>query len=616
MAPAEDEVRNSLEKLLSSERFVRSWSISRLLRFLVANALDGNSDRLKEYTLGVEVFDRGADFDPNSDNIVRVQARNLRTKLDEYYAAEGATDPIRIEFPKGSYFVSFRPVTPAAPISQPRPFPLKWVVACAIVTALIAAAVVWRLRTIPPNRSADKHIVAVLPFTNLDHNPESDYFSDGLAEELINSLSKLQGLGVIARSSSFRFRGAERDLKQIAQELKATDILEGSVRKRGSEIRVAVHLVDVSTSQTKWSGQYDRDLNDVLRTEEEIANGVSATLKLQLAPARPNSAPAINNEAYDLYLKGRYYWNKIDPTQTPKAIALFEQSIKADPSFSAPYVGLAGAYGTETVLNLVPPRENWPKIKAMLVRALELDETNAEAHTLMAGVAAWYEWNYDRSEVEYRRGVQLAPGDVIAHQYFASMLGAMGRTAEADAEMDIALKLDPLNHFARWAKAQLLYWKGDLSGCKAILMQLYREHPELPSVSQWLAMVYSLTGEHSQAIRVLEESAKRAPANPSFYGQLAYVYGKAGQPDRAREVLAALELMSRSRFVAAVNPCYAYLGLGDRKMALHYLAQACEERSIRPPWILVDQRFRELRNEPGFDKLVEHVNLTRYMQKR
>jgi TolB-like protein len=614
MAPPEQEVRNCLEKLLSGDRFSRSWSISRLLRFLVANALDGNSGRLKEYTLGLEVFDRGADFDPNADNIVRVQARNLRAKLEEYYAAEGSGDPIRIDFPKGGYLVHFRQIAPEAPVEAARPFPWKWIAAGVAAAAVIAVPFLWRLRSVPARNSGERHIIAVLPFTNLDHNAESDYFSDGLAEELINSLSKLQGLGVIARSSSFRFREGSRDLSQIARDLKATDVLEGSVRKRGSEIRVAVHLVDVSTSQTIWSGQYDRDLNDVLRTEEEIANGVSAALKLQLAPARANNAAAINNEAYELYLKGRYYWNKVEPIQTAKATGFFERAVQADPSFSAPYVGLAGVYGTATVMNLVPPRENWPKTKAMLVRALELDETNAEAHTLMGGVEAWYEWNYERSEVEYRRGVELGPGNVITHQYFASMLGAMGRTEEANREMDIALKLDPLNHFARWAKAQLLYWKGDLEGSKAILAQLYVEHPELPYVAQWLGLVYSDSGEHAQAIRVLEESTKRTPGNPSYYGFLGYAYGKAGQPDRARETLATLEQMSRSRFVAAIYPCYILLSLGDRKLALHYLAQACEERSMRPPWILVDRRFRELRNEPGFSKLMDHVNLTGHMQ--
>jgi predicted Zn-dependent protease len=246
----------------------------------------------------------------------------------------------------------------------------------------------------------------------------------------------------------------------------------------------------------------------------------------------------------------------------------------------------------------------------MLVRALELDETNSEAHTLMGGVEAWYEWDYTRGEVEYRRGVQLGPGSVIAHQYYASMLGALGRVREADEEMDKALTLDPLNHFARWAKAQLLFWKGDLAGAKAILAELYRQNPELPYISDLLGSVYSLIGEHDQAIRVFEDAVKRAPGNPNVYGSLGYAYAKAGQPERARTVLDNLELLSRSRFVAARNPGLIYLALGNRKAALQSFAQACEERSIRPPWILVDPRFRELRNEPGFDKLIAHVNLT------
>ena len=606
-------MKDCLEKVLSSPGFARSWSISRLLRFLVSQALDGAAAPVKEYTLGVEVFERGADFDPNADNIVRVQARNLRTRLQEYYAVEGSNDPIRIEFPKGSYQVQFQSVTsaPAAPAEIPeRPFQW-WIAGATIIVILVAAGIVlWRLRTASSDKSSEPHVVVVLPFTNLDRTPDNDYFSDGLAEELINSLAKIEGLGVIARSSAFRFRGAEREVKQIAQELKATDFVEGSVRKRGAQIRVAVHLVDVATGQTIWSGQYDRDLNDAVRTEEEIAYGVAATLKLRLSPGRAKSHNATNQEAYDLYLKGRYYWNKIDPADSGKAIALFEEAIRTDPSFAPPYVGLAAAYGTQTVLNLVPPRENWPRTKAMLIRALELDETNAEAHTLSGGVAAWYEWDYERSETEYRRGVELGPGSVIAHQYFASMLGAMGRAREADEEMDKALRLDPLNNFAKWAKAQLLYWKGDMAGAKSILAELYRRNPELPYVSDWLGVVHSLSGEHSQAIRVLEEASKRFPGNPNLYGPLGYVYGKAGQPEKVRAVLANLEVMGRSRYVAATNQSYVYLGLGDHKMALQYLAQACEERAIRPPWILVDPRFRDLRNEPGFDKLIAHVNLT------
>ena len=364
-------VNRHLEKLLQSSAMAKSWSLSRLLKFLVARALDGTAGELKEHTLGVEVFDRGPDFDPRTDNIVRVQVRNLRARLVDYYAGDGQHEPIRIDLPKGAYIIEFKQILEtesAAALPAPRWWAAVknkiWLVTAAAAVGLIvvAAVVFWELRhTRPTEVAPQNHVIAVLPFTDLDRNPGTEYFTDGLTEELINSLTQLDGLSVIARYSSFQFRGSNPNLQSVAEQLKATEVVEGSVRRQGSGIRVSVRLVSVPSGKTIWSREYDRVLKDAVRTEEDIANGVSAALRLKLSTA-PRKAAAPNEEAHDLYLKGRYYWDKVDPLYSKKAMEFFTQAIAIDPNYSAPYVGLAGAYGTQAVWHAEPPRQKWPKI--------------------------------------------------------------------------------------------------------------------------------------------------------------------------------------------------------------------------------------------------------------
>ena len=615
--PSTAEIRAQLDRITSTA-LGRSKSLVRLLQFLVEHSLSGSTEAPKEYLLGVEVFDRGAAFDPAGDNIVRVQVRNLRTRLEDYYAGAGADDPIRFELPKGGYSVAIHygktlevaEIPATAPVGPQR---RNWLTAIIIAIAFAGAGVgvwYWFHRTQSPP-SVRTHLIAVLPFENLDHNPETDYIADGVAEQTITALSRLEGLEVVGRTSSFSFRRSASTSQQIALQLHATEILEGSVRTGGSRSRITVRLLDGGTGRLLWSSEFDRDTADLLRAEENIASSVSSALRLKLAPNPPAAGerPGPTNNAYDFYLRGRYFWNKSDGADADNAVNAFKQAIAADPTFSPAYVGLAGAYGLKLHTEGMPAREGWGEVESAVRKALALDETNGEAHTMYAGVLAWYRWDYRNSELEYRRGIQLAPGSVISHQYFASFLGAFGRFGEARKEMDLALKLDPVNSLALWGSAQLYYWQGRYPEAIAILEDLRSRQPEFSWIYRLLPVCYLLNGHAERAVQILEVRLREAPSDPEAVAWMSYCKSRSRQQGEARKFDARLKGIVTGHSGTAWDAAIVALGAGKKADAIRNLARAVDERLLRPPQLLVTPIFKELMPETAFRELLVHSNL-------
>ena len=307
-----------------------------------------------------------------------------------------------------------------------------------LLTALLATTIIVSYlaysRYIAGSSKVGITSIAVLPFANETGDPNAEYLSDGISESLINSLSKLPGVKVIARSSAFTYKGKEGDLKDVAKELGVEAILTGRVTQRGENLSISVELMNASDKTQMWGEQYDRRMSDLLATQREIAGEIVEKLKLKVSGAEKELAKHYteNNEAYQLYLKGRFYWNKRSAEALQKSIDYFNQAIEKDPGFALAYAGLADSYVVPG--SRLPPREGMPKAKAAALRALELDETLAEAHVSLGRVLATYDWDWTNAEKEYKRAIELNPRYATAHQWYGGWLQAMGRQNEALAE--------------------------------------------------------------------------------------------------------------------------------------------------------------------------------------
>lgn len=337
MTPTETtDLREQYARIVQSPLFARSKSLARLLEFLVDALVEGRAGEVKEYTLGAVVFNRGEAFDPAADNIVRVQAGNLRNKLKSYYEGPGAADALVLSLPIGGYVLqaAVRGTAPASEevvsdtagsegkVAAPART-RSWMGAAAILAVLLAglgALWLWRTRHASAPAETRTHLIAVLPFENLDHNAATDYLADGVSEQTITALARIQGLDVVGRTSTFSLRGAHLDPKQIGERLGATEILEGSVRTTApGQARFTARLLDAQTGRAIWSGQFDRQPSNTRLTEDDIAYSIAQSLQLHLvagAAAVPSPSPSL--EAHDQYLLGRYYWNKVDPSLAPR----------------------------------------------------------------------------------------------------------------------------------------------------------------------------------------------------------------------------------------------------------------------------------------------------------
>ncbi len=354
-----ESVRTQLRKILSSSAFARSERLARFLNFTVEQTLSGRGENLKEFVIGVEVFDKDEKYDPRMDPIVRVEARRLREKLRKYYETEGLDDPLYIDFPTGAYVPlvkTHEAVRASSPVATPA-----------------------------------ENAIAVLPFVNLSSEQENEYFSDGLTEELINALTKVEGLRVVAWSSAFQLKGKARDIRRIAEQLRVRAVLEGSVRRTADRLRISAQLVDSKDGHYLWSETYERPIKDVFTIQDEISSAIVGALRIKLTgPAGRSLITRYteNLQAYHLYLKGRFYWNKRTEEDFYKALGFFEQAIQIDPKYAPAYAGMADAYIMLGEHGSVPALSIMRKARVSASRALEIDPSLAEAHVSLGSVAS------------------------------------------------------------------------------------------------------------------------------------------------------------------------------------------------------------------------------------
>lgn len=571
-------VRQQVEKILAHDLFTRSERMGRFLRLAVERSLDGKADELKEYLIGVEVFDRKASYDPRVDPIVRVEARRLRSKLKAYYAGDGRGDPLVIEFVPGGYAPRIRE--------------------CEITPPEIPAA--------PPGIIT----TAVLPFANLSPDPENEYFSDGLTEELIHALTKLPGMRVVAWTTAARMRDRQQDIIAIGRQLKVGAVLTGSVRIAGSSLRVRAQLIDTASGVYMWSETFDRQMQDVFAIQEEIAGAIARTLRVQLGgrDAAPISRGRTTVGAYNWYLKGRYLWNHRTPEDIERSVECFQRAIDADAGSALAWAGLADAHSLLVDYGHVTPAEGVPLAKAAAERAIALDPELAEPYTSLAFIRGLYEWNWVEAERLYLRSIALNPGYATAHHWLATDHYAMlGQFDRAFAEIAIAAQLDPLSSIILENRAYLLMltrqYEAAIEGYREILTFDPTFHKAYTSMGR----TYAQMDRHAEALAMFEKGRSLAGDLPSILAAIGQVHGLAGDEPRAREMLARLERLSGTRYVTSACFAIVHIGLRETGRALDWLEKGCERKESPMVGLKVHPVYDPLRAEPRFQALLKRL---------
>jgi len=448
--------------------------------------------------------------------------------------------------------------------------------------------------------------IAVLPFVNLSPDPDNEYFSDGMTDDLMNALARIPGLRVAARTSAFSFKGKDRDVMEIGERLRVATVLEGSVRKAGNRLRISAQLVNTGDGYQLWSETYERDLQDVFALQDEISRTIAEALKLRLLgdygtePVQPGTR---NLEAYTLYLKGRFYAQTRTPEGLRRGLAYYEEALAVEPEYARAHAGVAECWSLLGFIEFgdVPPAEAMPRAKAAAVRALELDQASGEAHTILGIVALIYEWDWARAERELRQGIDLAPRNSLNQVWYGIFLASQGRHEEAIERSRLAEALDPLSLTIHQVVGRCLYWARHLDEAIAHLQATLEMDPRNTITYTWLARAYLAAGRPGDAVQLLEAGMGRTRRSAHFLSLLGCAYARLGDRDKA---LGILQEIDKSPFRSST-----LIGLGQTEMALDALEQDVEARTGFIFGLAVDPLFDGLREHPRFSRILESVGL-------
>ncbi len=462
-------------------------------------------------------------------------------------------------------------------------------------------------------KAGTEKTIAVLPFVNMSADPENEYFSDGISEEILNALTRVDGLQVTARTSSFSFKGKNEDVRQIGTKLGVSTILEGSVRRSGKKIRITAQLINTADGYHIWSEVYDTDLEDIFQVQDEISVKILNRLKENFAEVKKTEhiikAPTENLDAYNLYLKGRYHWNKSNPEDTVKAIKNFEEAIRIDPQFALPYCALSFCYSFMGSAGLMPPAEAYPKAKDYTLKAIELDPNNAESYLSLATIKFFHNWDFEGAEISLNKALSLCLNSSLINQVHGWFLIARGDFNKAIEKMQQALVLDPLSLPLIGNLADAYAFAGRYKEALEQYDKAIEMDPRYRRAFEGKGMLYIALGEYDKGIENLEHYHKLIGDPLKGLGSLGHAYGVAGQREKALECLEKL----KQREVAEpgklfhMDYAFVYAGLKDNDKAFYYLNKTYEQRMgiaclgmifcIRFPLLndlKSDERFEEL----------------------
>ena len=455
--------------------------------------------------------------------------------------------------------------------------------------------------------------LAVLPLTNLSGDPAQDYFADAMTEELTTRLAKMGNWRITSRTSVMEYRGTRKKADAIARELGVDALIEGSVIRDGPRVKVTAQLIDGETDRHIWAETYERELEGVLTIQSEVARAIAREVGMSLTPdaeARLSAATRpVLPAAYDAYVRGRHAWEKRGESALRTAIKYFQESIDADPTYAPAYAGLADCYAQLGYSSYISPDDSFPRARAAAGKAIELDPSLADAHASLGYVRMYYDWNFADAESQFKRAIALNPNYAIAHQWYAYLLTAMERVAEAEREISIARQLDPLSAAINTDLAFVFHYNSrNQEALRSARMALEMD-PKFLLGYFWLGRILTAQGHYKEAEDAFQNIGPMRSWTPAM-AALGYLYAKSGQPDRARGVIGEFdELKRQGRHASSYALAAIYAGLDDRERSIELLEAAYSERSHWLLWLKRDPRWDEIRTDPRFQTLVRKVGL-------
>lgn len=611
-----------LETILASKPFVNSARLSKLLRYIVEQTLQGNASTLKEYQLGKDVFDRNGNYDTRTDPVVRVEARQLRFKLTEYYAGPGRNDAVIISCPKGGYSGRFEQRVPEAaaeareepgrpevtPSVQSRSSPQRRLTFLAAAGVTLVAFLVYGF-TLLRSSPEDAHSIAVLPFKNLSADPANQYFSDGLTDEITDALAHVKTLRVIARSSALQFKGKEAEIREAGRQLNVGTVLQGSVERYANRVKIVARLERVSDGAQLWSSTYERQTSDLFSVQSELAAAIAFSLKASINGRSHVEHVVTDEEAHDSYMRGRYELDQLTPASLARAEKAFQHAIERDPNYAAAYAGLGtvkydqgaargGTFRTEE------ERRSCEKFSR---KALQLDPDLPTPHVDLALLAMQYDWDWTRAEQELQSALASGPS-ADAESRYGSLLVILGRFAEGDVHLRRAQDLDPLGTRQCLGLAMASFWEGRFAKAREEAGKVLARSPNVLEADLFVSLMHVYEGRPNLAFSGFQKLERRFPPVQLFE---AIAKAHSGEPAEALRLLRPFEDKAESGAIPMQWVGIVYAHLGDVANAVKWLERSADRREFQLLNIAVNPTFAPFENTPGFKALKKRMRLER-----
>jgi TolB-like protein/tetratricopeptide (TPR) repeat protein len=633
-AVSSEAVQEELERILTSTCFRNSTRVSRFLRFTVETTLRAQGEPIKEYLIGVEVFERDSSYDPRLDPVVRVEAGRLRSKLAEYYRTQGLDDSLVIDLPRGTYVPTFSARKPTIEIGHlkletgnltddlgrissfrllHRPFLkcLVWI-SVPILTMMALASAYYHFRAGRRGTRTVPKSIAVLPLRPLNLSGEDSYLGLGLADALITRLSSLGRINVRSVGEIAKYGGLTEDPLAAGRQLRVDFVLDGSIQRVRDTIRVTVRLLNVETNSVLWAAQFDAKFTDIFSLEDSVAQqGAAALLQELTGPEKQRLTKHYtpNIEAYDDYLKARFFSTDRHAEGLRIAIDYLTRAVAKDPGYAQAYAGLADCYALLGFYGFLSPNQSYPKAKAAAMKALQIDETVAEAHASLLSIKTDYDWDWLGAEREFRRAIDLNPNYPPAYQWYGFDLLVMGRQGEAMAAIRRALDLDPVSPTVNISQAWFFYLTRQYNKSVEQCLRTLELHPNFVVAHQMLGLTYDVRGEFGQGIAELQKARVLSPDNLLTIAVLGHAYAASGRRDEAQKMLDQLGLSPGHSTCLPYDVAAIYVGLDRNEEALRWLERAYQERSNWLIYLKLDPRFDRLRSDRRFVDLARRIGL-------
>lgn len=614
-SPTEAQIRRERDRILTSNVFASSQRMRELFDYLVAEARADRAARLKEFAIGIAVFGRDETYDPRIDAVVRVEVGRLRAKLREYYTEDGQQDPVRIEIPKGSYVPTFT-LTDSSATQEPSVGLARGrgrLLALSVLVAVIGVASVlmlWRPESPDGAKSAGLYSLAVLPLRDWSPAPE-DYFSEAMTDVLIARLSEKPQLRVTSLSSVMSYKNAVLPPSRIAEALGVDRIVEGAVFRDAGNVRITANLIDGGDGGTLWSKTFNRPMTNVLTLQAEVASEIAAQLVDELSPPAGPGRPAINPLAYEAFLKGIYWRNRLTEQGFNRGILYFQQAIELQSDYAEAYAGLAachcrlGGHGIE----VVRPDVALPQAVALANKALQLDDSLAEPNAVIGMIKFKYDWDPVAAERYLRRAIETNPSLFEAYLWLSQIAEGTGRHEVAVEQARLAHRLNPLSLAADLNLGWQLYQAGQTAEAENEFRKLLEFDPEFWGGHWGIGFIHRARGNLAEAIASFARAVELKGGHSLPSAGLGYTYALAGQRDRALAIVESLEASAEKTYISPVHIAMIYAGLGEHDAAFEWLDKAFTVRARTLAWLSVTHEFDGLRDDPRYGALVSAVGI-------